>query len=67
MDERTSFSETNVVESRPDRPRTLRKVVSLILLICFVSAGVVAGFRLGRGGYEAPAWLPARIAEFPWR
>jgi Cu(I)/Ag(I) efflux system membrane fusion protein len=63
MDERTSFSEAHVIDSRPDKPRRVRKLVLLMLLITVVSAAAVAGFRLGRGGYEAPAWLPDRIAE----
>lgn len=63
MDERTSFSETDVIESRTDRPRPLRMLVLLTLLVTFVSAAAIAGFRLGRDGYEVPSWVPARVAE----
>lgn len=63
MDERTSFSESDLIESRPVKRGSVRSLILLVLLITFVSAAAIAGFRLGRGGHDAAAWLPARVAE----
>lgn len=63
MDERASFSEPDVIESRQAKRRPFRSLILLVLLITFVSAAAIAGFRLGRGGHDAAAWLPAQLAE----
>ena len=63
MDERTSFNEADLIESRPSTRRTVRTVVVFVLLITVVSVAAVTGFRLGRGGFDAAAWLPLWAAE----
>ena len=62
MDERTSFIEEDLIESRPKRRRPLRARVLFVLLVTIVVVVAVAGFRLGRSGYDAPAWLPFWVA-----
>lgn len=51
------------IESRPTPRRAGRRLALLVLLVAVASAAGVAGFRLGRGGHDAPAWLPPRLAE----
>lgn len=63
MDGRSSFNEADLIESRPRTRHTVRRVVLLLLLVAVVSAAAVTSFRLGRGGHDAPAWLPPRLAE----
>jgi Cu(I)/Ag(I) efflux system membrane fusion protein len=63
MDERASFDEADSIESTQTKRRPIQSLVLLMLLITFVSAAAVTGFRLGRAGYEAPVWLPSSVVE----
>lgn len=63
MDERTSFKEADLLESRPSTRRGVRTVVVVVVLITVVSVAAVTGFRLGRGGYDGAAWLPLWATE----
>ena len=63
MDERTSFIEEDLIESRPKTRRPFRKLVLSGLLVTMVVVVAVVGFRLGRRGYDVPAWLPSSVAE----
>jgi Cu(I)/Ag(I) efflux system membrane fusion protein len=63
MDERTSFIEEDMIESKPKTQRPLRTLVLFVISVAIVMMVAVAGFRLGRGGYDAASWLPSRMAE----
>ena len=63
MDERTSFIEHDLIESRQQTGRLPTTVLFLLLLIMIALAVSIASFRLGRGGYDLPAWLPSWAAQ----